>query len=651
MKRGLVFGVLFALVLSMAFSSVALNFKADAAQLSDQTGPKFMPNQLIVAFKKDTSNSHISNFYNDHRSDFGLSEGKSISTDQYGRAIKVVKTTASVNSAMIENLKRDPRVDYAEPDYILTIDTISTNDPARTNLWGLDNTGQTIVSSIGTVDDDIDAPEAWSITTGSYGTVVGIIDTGIDYNHEDLVGNLWINPNEIAGNKIDDDNNGYVDDVYGINAIRGTGDPYDDNNHGTHVAGTIGAVANNGKGVVGINHKVSIVACKFLSSSGSGSTSDAVTCFNYFKSLKDKGINIVVTNNSWGGGGYSTTLYNSMNNGILHAVAAGNDGKNIDTYPSYPASYNLSNIITVAATNNKDAYASFSNYGTTSVDIAAPGVNIYSTLPGNTYAYYSGTSMATPHVTGVAALAYSLKPSSSINEVKSSLMQNGDPLAVTGKTGSDKRLNANNVLVALSPVISSTPSFDISTSPSSLALTVGNSGTSTITITPTNGFSSTVALSTTGLTNGISSAFSPNPATTSSILTLNVPSSTLPGNYNIGISATGGSITKTSSIALDVKQPNIVSITTDKTSYAKNSFAYITVNVRDNIGKVSGAQVSVTIKDKNNVSTTGTGTTNSNGDVVFKYKIGTTTGTYTINASATATGHNTGTASKTFTVN
>ena len=170
---------------------------------------------------------------------------------------------------------------------------------------------------------------------------------------------------------------------------------------------------------------------------------------------------------------------------------------------------------------------------------------------------------------------------------------------------------------------------------------IGNSPTSTAFVTDT--FSG----------NGSTTAFtmSVTPATTSSILTLNVPSSTPPGNYNIGISATSGSITKTSSIALDVKQPNIVSITTDKTSYAKNSFAYITVNVRDNIGKVSGAQVSVTIKDKNNVSTTGTGTTNSNGDVVFKYKIGTTTGTYTINASATATGHNTGTASKTFTVN
>ncbi|TBR26422.1 MAG: peptidase S8, partial [Candidatus Nitrosotenuis sp.] len=203
---------------------------------------------------------------------------------------------------IIEKLKNDPRVAFVEPDYIITIDTINTNDPYRNLLWGLDNTGQSVNGVVGTTDADIDAPEAWGVSSGSSNTIIGIIDTGVDYNHEDLTANIWTNPGEIANNGIDDDGNGYVDDIHGWNAITNTGNPLDDNGHGTHVAGTIGAVANNGKGIVGINQHVTIIACKFLDKNGSGATSDAVKCFDYFSKLKQTGTNVKVTNNSWGGG-------------------------------------------------------------------------------------------------------------------------------------------------------------------------------------------------------------------------------------------------------------------------------------------------------------------------------------------------------------
>ena len=636
MKSKLTGVILLLLVFSMMFSSLTLHV-ANASQITPQA--KFAPNQLIIGFKSGIGKDQISNFYNEHRADYGLSDGQSLRTDQYGRIIKLVNTASYVDSNIIESLKHDPRISYVEPDYILSIDAMGTNDPSAVNLWGLDNTGQTVNGITGTYDKDIDLPEAWSISKGSSSVVVGIIDTGIDYTHQDLVNNVWVNSGEIAGNNIDDDSNGYVDDVYGWNAIKNTGNNFDDNNHGTHVAGTIGAVGNNSVGVVGINQQVKIIACKFLSSTGSGSTSDAVKCFNYFSALKSKGVNVVVTNNSWGGGGYSQALYDSMNNGILHAVAAGNSGVDIDSSPSYPASYNLNNIISVAATDWNDNYASFSNYGITSVDIGAPGKNILSTIPGNKYAYYDGTSMATPHVTGVAALAWSAKPSMSASEVKSLMMQKGDPLS-GNKTVSNLRLNAFQVLSALNPLIAS-PDYTISTSPSSVSVTAAGSTSATITINPVNGFSNSVTLSASGLPSGMTASFSPSMTSSSSTATFNAGSQIVPGVYNIMISGTSGSITRSASISLTVKQPLALAVSTDKTTtYPVNSFAYITVTASDNNGKVSGASVSVTIKDPKNVSSSSTAITDSTGKVVFKYKIGTIKGPYSITSSGTASGHN-----------
>lgn len=302
--------------------------------------------------------------------------------------IKLIDKNMTIQEA-IAKLQTNPNVEYAEPNYIYRT-TATPNDPRFGELWGLNNTGQ----SGGTVDADIDALEIWEIITGSTNVVVAVIDTGVDYTHLDLAVNMWINPGETPGNGIDDDDNGYVDDVYGMNAVNNSGDPMDDKNHGTHCSGTIGGVGNNAIGVVGVNHQVKIMALKFLDYSGSGTTDGAIECINYMIDMKKRGVNVKVASNSWGGGGYVQSLYDAIaearDNDILFVAAAGNGGSdgigdNNDSIPFYPASYNLANIISVAATNRNDIRSNFSNYGATSVDLAAPGEAILSSVPRNGY--------------------------------------------------------------------------------------------------------------------------------------------------------------------------------------------------------------------------------------------------------------------------
>ena len=341
-----------------------------------------------------------------------------------------------------------PGFRYIEPDFIVSATSTTPNDPNFSSLYGLNNAAQTG----GLHDADIDAPEAWDLTTGSASIVVGIIDSGVDYNHPDLAANMWRNPGETPGDGVDNDGNGYKDDVYGYDFLNNDGDPFDDYSHGTHVAGTIGAVGNNGVGVAGINWQAKIMALKFLSASGSGPISAAVSCLNYATMMRNTyGVNIRLTNNSWGGGAYSQAMNDAIvasgNAGMMFVAAAGNNASNNDTTTFYPASYNQPNVIVVAATDNKDTLASFSNYGATTVDLAAPGVSILSTTPNNTYSSFSGTSMAAPHVSGVAALAWSLKPTATYQQIRDAIYAGVDSVpALSGVTATGGRLNALSTL-------------------------------------------------------------------------------------------------------------------------------------------------------------------------------------------------------------
>jgi len=346
----------------------------------------------------------------------------------------------------VEFYQQHPDVLYAEPNYFVEAHGIP-NDPRFGELWGLHNTGQRSGSTPGA---DIKAPRAWDITTGSQDVVVVVIDTGIDYTHEDLSANMFRNVRDCNNNNADDDGNGFIDDCYGIDTVNKDSDPMDDNGHGTHVAGTIGAVGNNGIGVVGVNWKVGLMACKFLSAGGWGTTDDAIKCLDYVGVMKDRGVNIIATNNSWGGGGFSRALRDAIDvqrrRGILFIASAGNARRDTDILPAYPAGYFLPNVISVAATDDTDNLAYFSNFGRQTVHLGAPGNGILSTTPGNTYQVFSGTSMAAPHVTGVAALLKAQDPRRDWRAIRNLILASGEEMAPLTETISRRRLDAYRAL-------------------------------------------------------------------------------------------------------------------------------------------------------------------------------------------------------------
>ncbi len=316
------------------------------------------------------------------------------------------------------------------------------NDPLFQEQWGLANPGP----DGGFPGADIHALPALSRFQGTGGTLVAIIDTGVDYTHPDLASRMWTNPAEISGNGIDDDKNGFVDDVFGANFVNGTGNPMDDNGHGTHIAGIIAANANNEIGITGVNPNARIMALKFLDSQGFGDLTGAISALDYAVS---KGARI--SNNSWGGAGFSTTLAEAMdrarNKGHLVVAAAGNESVNIDTNASYPASFIHDNVVVVASTSAQDQLSWFSNFGKTSVDIGAPGEEIISTLPGNKFGLLSGTSMATPFVTGALSLLWDRRPDLSYVEIIKAVMEQSDLSAsLLGKTTTGGRLNLDRAL-------------------------------------------------------------------------------------------------------------------------------------------------------------------------------------------------------------
>src|SRR5262249_34175622 len=299
-------------------------------------------------------------------------------------------------AALIAQLAARKDVLHAEPNYILYADA-TPNDPRFPELWGMLNTGQTINGVVGTPGADIHVTQAWDRALGSRNTVVGIVDTGIDYTHPDLAANVWSAPTSftvtVGGLAIT-----CAAGTHGFNALNKTCNPFDDHFHGTHVSGTIGAVGNNGIGVVGVNWFASMMGLKFLSASGTGTLVDAINAIEFAIQVKaafpNGAANVRVLSNSWAGGPFSQSLFDEITrtnqNDMLFVAAAGNSATNNDTAPTYPASYQIPNVIAVAAINNQDALASFSNFGANSVHLGAPGVGVLSTVPGGTYQSFSG---------------------------------------------------------------------------------------------------------------------------------------------------------------------------------------------------------------------------------------------------------------------
>lgn len=439
-----VFGVIFTLVL-LVFGSALFHAEHNPANGQDDylaraAGNKKYDTQRIMV--KASNFQEAKRIAKEHDLKV-LKDFKALSKKRgqwYGVFAKKTKNTTAVEQ-IVDNLRKTPGILHAGLDYEMSI-ARTPNDPKFSELWGMHNTGQTG----GTADADIDAPEAWDLATGSSDVIVAVIDTGVDYNHTDLSPNMWRNPGEVAGNGVDDDGNGYIDDIYGIDAYNSDSDPYDDHYHGTHCAGTIGAKGNDGFGVAGVNWDVKIMALKFLGSGGSGPTSGAVTCMDYVIDQKQKGQNIIVTSNSWGGGGADQNLLDAINTagdlGVLFIAAAGNNSSDNDTTAYYPANYNSVYIITVAATDHNDQLASFSNWGANSVELGAPGVSIVSDSPGDGFRTLNGTSMATPHVSGAVGLLASIFPNDTPIERKNRILNYVDPIpALSGKTITGGRLN------------------------------------------------------------------------------------------------------------------------------------------------------------------------------------------------------------------
>jgi len=351
------------------------------------------------------------------------------SSSFYDSIVHVVLKPGVDNATAIAQLSQDPRIEYVHSDHYVHAFAIP-NDPSFPIQWGLHNTGQAEPQGAGTVHADIHAPLTWDMTTGSTNVIVAVIDTGIDYTHPDLQNNMWVNAGEIPNNGIDDEGDGFVDDVYGVNfsTSPNTGDPMDDNGHGTHVAGIIGMEGNNNTGATGVNWHVRLMALKFLDKNGQGQTSDAIQAFIYAQAHGVKVINC-----SWGGTtfdqGLQDAITNAHNAGIVVVAAAGNNnsGNCHDRTLYYPA--NMNHVIAVAATNNKDTKACFSVEGT-GISMGAPGVDIYSTFASTpsspNYQYLDGTSQAAPHVAGVAALIFSVAPTLTPAQVRLAMENNVD---------------------------------------------------------------------------------------------------------------------------------------------------------------------------------------------------------------------------------
>lgn len=457
MKKLYAFFAFFVLCVLCAVTFFPVSQVAQKSDAGPKTGvfqtkqPNFVPGEILVQFKSDATDQAIENVLDNINAEpLEIVRAAQFRTDGRGDLVLARFQPDLTMSGAINALGKNPNVEFAEPNWIYT-HQLASSDPYYTNgsLWGMYGDATTPANQYGS-----QAGEAWAAgKTGSDSVYVGVIDEGIQFDHPDLDGQVWTNPYDPV-NGFDDDGNGYVDDVNGWDFDGNNNTIYDGgkrgslDDHGTHVSGTIGAKANNGQGVVGVNWNVTLISGKFLGRRG-GTSANAVKAVDYFTDLKKRhSLNIVATNNSWGGGGYSQALRDAISRAndanILFIAAAGNSGTDNDASPSYPSNYDVNNVIAVAAITNTGALASFSQYGATTVDIGAPGAGIWSTTAYNGYSSYSGTSMATPHVTGGAALYASTNPGATAAQIKSAILSSAvlTP-SLAGKCVTGGRLNVS----------------------------------------------------------------------------------------------------------------------------------------------------------------------------------------------------------------
>jgi subtilisin family serine protease len=464
-----------------------------------------------------------------------------------GSGVRRIHSRSFTTSTLLAILRAHPEIAYAEPNYIIQSDAVP-NDPWFGQLWGLLNTGQAI-GTAGTAGADIDATLAWDVSTGSRDNVVAVVDTGVNYTHSDLAANVWSAPAPFTVT-VGSQTITCAAGTHGFNAIARTCDPYDDHGHGTHVSGTIGAVGDNNSGVVGVNWTASIMASKFLDANGLGTVADAIDAIEFvIQAAAATGTNVRVLSNSWSSSGSSQALLDEITRAhehdMLFVASAGNNGWDNDVTPRYPASYNTLNMIAVASTGNRDVLAGNSNYGATSVHLAAPGVNILSTVPDEAYQYLSGTSMAVPHVSGAAVLVLS-RCALNTAALKNNLLASVDPIPLlAGRVLTGGRLNANTAIRACGP------DFSVSASPATQTVAPGASTSYTVTVTPSGGFAGSVTFSASGLPSDATVGFSPPSLTSSGSSTMTVWSSaaTPAGSFPLTITGTSDNLVHTGSTA------------------------------------------------------------------------------------------------------
>ena len=356
---------------------------------------QYVEGDVIVTFKPSTDLSGAQQALQGHSLQF--SEHFAFLSEQRQRHSGLVRASDRTTAQLIAELSSDPEVELAEPNYLRWISSSVPTDALFSQLWGLQNTGQSVNGTAGTAGADIEFVSAWNLAqTSATPVVVAVVDTGVDYTHPDLAPSMWTNPGETPANSVDDDGNGYVDDIYGYDFAGGTANPSDSGFHGSHVAGTIAAAGDNLLGTIGVNYQAKIMALKASSDGDTFTSSAVISAVQYATMMKTRGVNVVAINASFGGGGSSSTERAAIqavgNAGIIFCAAAGNSSVNRDVTPDYPASYRLANMIVVAASDQNDGLASFSDYGATTVDLAAPGVNILSTVPAVTSTYVAQAS-------------------------------------------------------------------------------------------------------------------------------------------------------------------------------------------------------------------------------------------------------------------